>query len=309
VRSSARPCNRGKIGVTLAKKDADLSDGETRRVNQEMMRGIADLTAGRTSDLEQQFYDHHWGSTGGVHLTRERERVELTSSAVPSGSKRILDVGCGDGRLSHAICRKHECFLVGFDLSTVALRQLRVPTCCGSAAQLPFPDRSFDVIVSTEMMEHLPEQIYSNVLKEFSRVADRFILITVPNKENLSENMALCPSCGSHFHVWGHQRSYSIPTLENLFDQFYLDRAVAFGDEIESYSRTLLWVRQKLAGGFAWEERTRCYSCQSSRRPVPRLPFLERICDSLNSRLWAPFSKRPGWLLGLYARQDGENVT
>jgi SAM-dependent methyltransferase len=261
------------------------------------------LTASRTSDLEQRFYDHHWKSTGEVNDTRERERVELTSSAVPSGSKRILDVGCGDGRLSQAIRRKQECFLVGFDLSTVALRQLQGPTCCGSAAQLPFSDRSFDLVVSTEMMEHLPKQIYSDVLKEFSRVADKFILITVPNKENLSENIALCPACGSLFHVWGHQRSYSIPRFKNLFDRFHLVRAVAFGDQLESYNRILLWIRQKLAGGFVWEERTICYSCQSSDRPIPRLPFLERICDSLNSRLWTPFSKRPGWLLGLYARQ------
>jgi SAM-dependent methyltransferase len=267
------------------------------------MREIAYLTDGRSSDLEQQFYDHHWKSTGEVDRTRERGRVELTASAVPSGSERILDVGCGDGRLSQEIRRKHECFLVGFDLSTVALHRLQGPTCCGSAAQLPFPDRSFDLVVSTEMMEHVPSQIYSDVLKEMSRVADKFILITVPNQENLSENMALCPSCGSRFHVWGHQRSYSIPGLKALFDQFHLVRAFAFGDHIESYNRILLWIRQELAGGFVWEDRTICYSCQSSDRPIPRLPFLERICDSVNSRLWAPFSKHPGWLLGLYARQ------
>jgi ubiquinone/menaquinone biosynthesis C-methylase UbiE len=223
---------------------------------------------------------------------------------VPSGAKRILDVGCGDGRLSEAIRRQQDCFLVGFDLSPVALSQLDKPTCCGSAIQLPFCDRSFDLVVSTEMMEHLPHEIYAKVLNEIARVAKHSILVTVPNDENLAENLAMCGSCRSYYHIWGHQRSYTLPKLNDLFDQFRLVRGFAFGEQIESYNKILLWIRQKVAGGFVYEERTLCYYCQSSHRSIPRLATLERICNSLNSRLWAPFVSRPGWLLGLYSRSE-----
>jgi hypothetical protein len=193
---------------------------------------------------------------------------------------------------------------VGFDLSAVALSRLPGPKCCGSAAQLPFRNRSFDLVVSTEMMEHVPEDIYSEVSKEISRVANQWILITVPNEENLSENLARCSSCGSRFHIWGHLRSYSTATLENLFDDFRLVRTFAFGSRVETYNKSLLWIRHNLAGGFAWEESTECYFCRSTRRSTPRRPLLERVCDGLNTRFWAPFSRRPGWLLGLYARRD-----
>lgn len=258
----------------------------------------------RTLDLERGFYEQHWKSTGEASHARERERIELTVSAIPPGIQRVLDVGCGDGRLSQIIRERNRCFLVGFDLSMTALQRLSGPKVCGSAAQMPFADRSFDLVVCTEMMEHLPEEIYPVVLKEMARVAKDAILITVPNEENLTENLAHCPACGSEFHVWGHLRSFSHRTLQDLFTSFQLVRTFPFGDYVEHYNKGLLWVRQKIAGGFVWEERTACYFCHSTQRPAPRQPFLNRVCDSLNGRFWAPFSKRPGWLLGLYARSN-----
>ena len=260
------------------------------------------MSSRRTLELERGFYERHWKSTGEATHGRERERIELTVSQVPPGTKRILDVGCGDGRLSQAIREKHDCFLVGFDLSTTALQRLQGPKVCGSAAQMPFRDRSFDLLVCTEMMEHLPPEIYPQVLKEFARVAGQSILITVPNDENLSENLAICPSCGSQFHTWGHLRSFSAKTLKNLFGPFQLVRSFAFGEKVEKYNKGLLWIRQNLGASFAWDEKTVCYFCGSSQRPLPRRLFLHRACESLNGRFWAPFSKRPGWLLALYAR-------
>jgi len=261
------------------------------------------LSTRRTLELEQGFYDRHWNSTGQISHARELERVELTASAVPSECKLILDIGCGDGRLCQVIRRKQECFLVGVDLSMTALRRAPGPKCCASAAYLPFRDRAFDLVISTEMLEHLPEEIYRRALKEISRVARDSILISVPNKENLSENLAFCPSCGSRFHIWGHLRSFSLETLRTLFKNFQLVRTVAFGEKVETYNSTLLSIRQNLAGGFAREESTACYYCGSTRRSIPRIPLLERVCDSLNTRFLAPFSKRrPAWLLGLYSR-------
>lgn len=254
-------------------------------------------------ELERGFYERHWKATGEASHVRERERIRLTASAVPLGVKRVLDVGCGDGRVSEAIRQRHACILVAFDLSTTALHRVTGLKVCGSAAQMPFRDRSFDLVLCTETMEHFPEEIYGEVTKEISRVANDFILITVPNKENLTENLAVCPSCSSQFHVWGHWRSFSTRTLENLFGQFQLVRAFTFGDKVDSYNTSLLWIRHELAGGFAWEEGTACYFCGSTRRPIPRRPLLHRLCDGINARFWTPFSKRPGWLLGLYARR------
>ncbi len=254
------------------------------------------------SQREQGFYDLRWETCDLTPI--ERERIAWTVAAIPAECKRLLDVGSGDGRISHQVSKELGCFVVGFDLSTVALARLSVPRCCGSAAQLPFLDRSFDLVMATEILEHLPEALYPAVISELARVADTYILVTVPNRENLEENSAICPVCDSRFHVWGHVRSYSPASMEKLFAAFKPVRIFTFGDSVDTYNKFLLWLRHRVAGAWYWEDRTICYFCRATSRPAPRWPFLARVCDALNYRLWAPFFRRRGWLLGLYARQE-----
>jgi SAM-dependent methyltransferase len=260
----------------------------------------------RTNPLiqrEREFYDLRWRHS---ELSEsERGRIAAAVATIPGGCIRILDVGCGDGRVSREISTKTECFLVAFDLSAVALAQAPAPKCCGSASELPFADRSFDLVMATEIIEHLPNDIYPRVLCEMARVADRYIIVTVPNRENLDENTAMCPTCGRRFHVWGHLRSYSPQLLQGLFPGFKSAEIFAFGGSGERYNRFLLWVRQKVAGAYYWEDSTFCYFCHAAEPPVPRWPFLRRVCDACNARFWAPYSRRRGWLLALYARGKG----
>ncbi len=259
------------------------------------------MTTSGLIQREQDFYDQRW-----EHCElgqNELARIAFTLASVPPDCRRVLDMGCGDGRVSHEVSKKPGCFLVAFDLSTVALNHLSVPKCCGSAEQLPFPDRSFDLVMATEILEHLPVALYQQVISELARVADKHILVTVPNSENLEEHTAVCGTCGSRFHVWGHQRFYTPDMLPRLFTGFNLTQLTPFGSSVETYNKYLLWLRRRVAGAWYWEDRTVCYFCQAKAQPSPRWVFLARLCDFLNARLWAPFSKRRSWLLGLYARE------
>jgi SAM-dependent methyltransferase len=250
---------------------------------------------------EQSFYDSRW-CTLEVSET-ERQRIAVTVASIPSDCRSILDIGCGDGRLSTEMSLSKK--VVAYDLSTVALRRFpfRGLKCCGSAHQLPFRDRSFDSVLSTEMLEHLPPTFYSLVLEEIARVADQYILITVPNSENLEENIVQCTSCGSRFHLWAHQRSYSPAAVRTLFAGFVPVRLFPFGPPTTTYNRFLLWIRTRIAGTCAWAESCVCHSCGATVMPSSRFPFLGRCCDFLNQRLWAPYTKRISWLLALYERQ------
>lgn len=101
----------------------------------------------------------------------------------------ILDAGCGRGFYVHAftyfpfIKKIH-----GIDISekylTVAKKHItddRVELQKASIYELPYPDNTFDMIVSSEVMEHLPDD--AKALKELKRVLkkDGTIIITVPN--------------------------------------------------------------------------------------------------------------------------------
>ena len=49
-----------------------------------------------------------------------------------------------------------------------------------SGSKLPFPDRSFDYVVSVDMLEHVPRAQRFDVISEMLRVADKRIFIAVP---------------------------------------------------------------------------------------------------------------------------------
>jgi 2-polyprenyl-3-methyl-5-hydroxy-6-metoxy-1,4-benzoquinol methylase len=102
------------------------------------------------------------------------------------GARKILDVGCGDGRLARAIRASGlDVVIHGCDVSTAALtrsegldRQYAVDLNCEPVPEL---DESFDLVIASEVIEHLimPDR----VLEEFTRVLRHggHVLVTVPN--------------------------------------------------------------------------------------------------------------------------------
>jgi 2-polyprenyl-3-methyl-5-hydroxy-6-metoxy-1,4-benzoquinol methylase len=107
--------------------------------------------------------------------------------------KTVLDVGCDGGELTIGFLKKHE-LVVGVDRS---FRQIliakansrglaRVEFLVGEASYLSFPDESFDIVTSLDVVEHV-EDDYA-FLSEVHRVLKPggFCLITTPNRQRLS---------------------------------------------------------------------------------------------------------------------------
>lgn len=99
---------------------------------------------------------------------------------------RILEVGSGRGALL-AHLRRQGCDVVGLDRRHQLLRDARrqhgpAPLVQGTGQQLPFPDRAFDVVLSFDVLEHLPDP--DAHLAEVRRVlAPRGVyLLQTPNK-------------------------------------------------------------------------------------------------------------------------------
>ena len=65
-----------------------------------------------------------------------------------------LFVGFGNGYIANALAGRYT--VVGVDISTVALRHLKVPGCLASVAQLPCANEAFDLVIASEIIEHLP---------------------------------------------------------------------------------------------------------------------------------------------------------
>lgn len=88
-----------------------------------------------------------------------------------SSSPRVLDAGCGTGGLIRRLKTSHpEWEIKGVDLSPVACDLARRRGCDvteGSVTALPFPDASFDAIVSGDVLYHISE--HTEALREVYR--------------------------------------------------------------------------------------------------------------------------------------------
>lgn len=104
----------------------------------------------------------------------------------PIAPRRLLEVGCGDGYVLDFLSRHlTPARAVGVDLSTDVVS--RAKRCyphlafgAGSAYCLPYAARSFDLVVVSEVLEHLAQPALA--LEEIQRVSARYCLFSVPHE-------------------------------------------------------------------------------------------------------------------------------
>lgn len=113
--------------------------------------------------------------------TRERAFKErLLEQADPRPEQRILDVGCGTGTLSIQVKKAEpRCDVVGLDGDPEILRRaeakarregVEVRFEQGFSTSLPFPDASFDTVLSTLFFHHIDSQSKATTALEIARV-------------------------------------------------------------------------------------------------------------------------------------------
>ncbi len=134
------------------------------------------LNGGRRYDLSVWFCD-----TFLFHgQVRELRQRAVNLARIQSGDA-ALDVGCGTGTLTMKVARRvgKAGRVTGIDPGTeqiararskAARRNLPIEFQIGVIEQLPFPDQTFDVVLSTLMMHHLPAPLKRQGLAEIARV-------------------------------------------------------------------------------------------------------------------------------------------
>jgi len=168
------------------------------------------------SHFERMYYENPELWSLNRYLGDDRFRVEYASSWLPADVHSVLDVGCGNGIFIDQLGGRIRAF--GTDRSFAALKQASYLVCQSDAKTLPFADESFDAVVCMEVIEHLPQATLNSVLGELLRVARKYILISVPYRENLRLNIVKCPNCDREFHRAFHMRSFERADLVTLFD-------------------------------------------------------------------------------------------
>ena len=173
-------------------------------------------------------------------LARFRRRLEAEVTALSPSS--LLDAGCGEGVvtawLADALPGAQITGADGRDdaLEDLRRRSPRVRAVHADLYDLPFADGEFDVVVSTEVLEHLERP--RDAVRELARVARTHVVVTVPHEPffrggNLARGryVGRLGSTPGHLNTWGRRGLVGLlrPEVESVrwFSVFPWQAAVA----------------------------------------------------------------------------------
>ena len=141
-------------------------------------------------------YDERIPGNGVVdEIFTESETAFLLGKVGPGDD--VLDMGCGTGRFTIPLAERARS-VSGLDLSPMMLlsarkkladRGLEADLREGDMADMPFPDASFDVVVSMLALMHIPRQDRQKVFHEIARVLRPGGRLLIGVKNSLFERM------------------------------------------------------------------------------------------------------------------------
>lgn len=180
---------------------------------------------------------------GPRHLYRENLIINFVKEVLKKG--KILDAGCGSGSLSLALA-KLGFKVSAFDLSDDCVSMVRqkitekglddfISVKKGDATKIAFPDETFDVVISGEVLEHISDD--NAVIRECNRVLKNggICVVTVPINPklwDLSDEIA------------GHVRRYKSSELIKLFKDngFVIEKIRFWGFPIMKLYHKLFFI-------------------------------------------------------------------
>lgn len=155
------------------------------------------------------FFDHARGRYAAMATAAQQRHRR--------GTGRVLNIGIGAGGLESLLQgRGWQVSSIDPSRETVEVQVRRgIDARCGYAQRMPFDAAAFDVVVASEVLEHIEPATRTAVLSEIWRVLGDggWFIGSVPYRENLADNEVFCPDCGKVFHRWGHVSTFDMPQL------------------------------------------------------------------------------------------------
>jgi SAM-dependent methyltransferase len=133
---------------------------------------------------DQQYFQSDWRAGDNRYDLETRRRIEARNPQLIKEAfspRRVLDVGCGPGFLMLFL---HELGVQadGIDFSpqsrALAPEAVRERIILGSVDEQQVPERSYDLVICREVMEHLTVLQLRRTVTEICRASSRFVYVT-----------------------------------------------------------------------------------------------------------------------------------
>ena len=208
----------------------------------------------------------------------EQARTQDLIALLPRSGGTALDVGARDGYIS-VLLTDHFDSVIALDLDKPEIEHGKIRCVKGDATALNFPDRSIDLVVCLEVLEHIPTQMLAKACLELARVAKGHVLVGVPYKQDIRCSRTTCYSCGKTNPPWGHVNSFDETRLQQLFGSLTMVQTSYVGESDVRTNAPATWLMDLAGnpyGSYAQDEP--CVHCgEKLKEPPPRTSF-QKVC-------------------------------
>lgn len=140
------------------------------------------------TSYHDKIIEKRYQSESPIRKFAHRQQYQAFIDLIPSGAT-VLDSGCGEGIMCVMLAKK-GCKVTGVDLSVpninAAIAYAKeqgiadddIHFLVGDAEHLPVPDKSFDYVVSSHVLEHVPD--FEKGVRELARVAKKQVIAAIP---------------------------------------------------------------------------------------------------------------------------------
>jgi len=230
---------------------------------------------GENLKLELKYYNQVEIWDNYISNQQEINRARETLKFIPASVESVLDIGCGNGTLTNLINRQ---LVVGLDFARIPLNSVKGNAIQASIDALPIKSKKFDLVLLTEVLEHLQDDLYARAIKDIQRLDAEYLLITVPFNENLSIGLCKCELCGHLFNTSHHYRSFNENWFNFAFPKYRLEK-IDYASYRCPENEMLISLRQKL-GVYSQSNTSVCNKCGG--RPIPPKQLVRYMLGGLN---------------------------
>jgi SAM-dependent methyltransferase len=219
-----------------------------------------------------------------ANASAEDLRLEGLLAMLPPERGTVLEIGARHGFVTKALAYHFDA-VTALDLEKPGLQLDRVIAVQGDVRNLEFADNSFDCVVCSEVLEHVPEM--AAAAREIIRVARHAILIGVPYRQDTRVGRTTCVHCGKVNPPYGHVNRFDENVLQQLFTGVNLQefRYVSANRERTNALSAWLLDRSRNCWG-AYDQKESCIQCGGVLEPPRSISRVERLCGALGIRLY-----------------------
>ena len=239
----------------------------------------------------------------GLESALEQQRIDdlLRLVRLISGiTGSALDVGARDGRFSRHLTERYKTVLA-LDLQMPSIHYPGIDCVVGDVTALRFPTSSFNLVVCTEVLEHIPPRLLFKACSELSRVTNDYLLVGVPCDQDIRVGRTTCSTCFAHNPPWGHVNSFTDDSLRSMFPGMLVERESWVGQNSERtnfISSMLMDMAGNPYGTYGQEET--CIRCGANLvKPLERMlpqKALAKLAFWVNGPFRMFHGSRPNWI-------------